>query len=45
MKKFVDKVIAKIAFASAVSGAGAASTWNTYQPKEPEILTEKAIKG
>jgi cyclic lactone autoinducer peptide len=39
--KTISKLIAAIALKAAVSAAGAASDWCTYQPKEPEIL--KAI--
>lgn len=38
MKKIIGKIIAKSAMASAKVAAGTASTWNTYQQKEPESL-------
>lgn len=37
MKK-LNEIVAKIALKAAISAAGAASDWSTYQPKEPEIL-------
>jgi cyclic lactone autoinducer peptide len=39
MKK-ISQIIAKLAFNAAVSAAGSASDWCTYQPKEPEILKD-----
>lgn len=38
VKKVIGKIIAKSAMASAKAAAGTASTWNTYQPKEPVSL-------
>ena len=38
MKNKVLKMASKIILEIAKSAAGAASEWNTYQPKEPEIL-------
>lgn len=35
--KILDKALAKIALISAKSGAGMASMWNAYQPKEPDM--------
>jgi len=42
MKK-ISKLIADIALFAAKSAAGAASQWNTYQPKEPALL-KKLVK-
>lgn len=42
MKK-IAKLVADIALKAAKSAAGAASDWNTYQPKEPAML-KKLIK-
>lgn len=36
--KIVETIAAKLARLSAQTGAGFASTWNAYQPKEPKIL-------
>lgn len=36
----ICKIIAALALYSAKSAAGAASTWNSYQPKEPANLKE-----
>ena len=33
----LDKALAKLARVSANSGAGMASMWNAYQPKEPDM--------
>ncbi len=38
MVSFFEKVLANFAFFSALSGGGAASFWNAYQPKEPMII-------
>lgn len=38
MKEKMLKRLANILFKIAVSASGAASDWNVYQPKEPEIL-------
>lgn len=35
--KVIENVIAKIALTSAKMGAGSASIWYTYQPKEPDM--------
>ena len=35
--KLVEKILAKLALASAHTGAGLASIWNAYQPKEPDM--------
>lgn len=36
--KFVETLLAKLALVSANTGAGFASMWSAYQPKEPEVL-------
>ena len=36
--KFVETLLAKLALVSAHSGAGFASMWSAYQPKEPEMF-------
>lgn len=36
--KFVDNALAKLALVSAQTGAGLASIWNAYQPKQPEMV-------
>ena len=41
--KIIDRIITTIAMKAAKSAAGAASDWNTYQPKEPASL-RKVIK-
>ena len=38
MKELLNKAIAKIVHATAICGAGEASMWNIYQPKEPAAL-------
>lgn len=38
MKEKVAKMLATIAHKTAVSACGAASNWNSYQPKEPAAL-------
>mgnify|MGYP003293298796 CR=1 FL=1 len=38
MVKLIGKMIAGAAYKSAVAGAGLASIWNVYQPKEPKCL-------
>ncbi len=38
MKEKVAKMLAKFAHKTAASACGAASNWNTYQPKEPAAL-------
>lgn len=43
MKKRIAKIIADIAWKTAVATAGAASGWNAYQPKEPTAL-KKLLK-
>ena len=35
--KYVENVVAKLALMSARAGAGSASLWFTYQPKEPDM--------
>ena len=35
--KIVENVLAKLAVVSARSGAGSASLWYSYQPKEPDM--------
>lgn len=35
--KLVENALAKLALVSAKSGAGMASMWNAYQPKEPDM--------
>ena len=41
MFKFFEKLIADLAYQSALAGAGLASVWNVYQPKEPKSLSDK----
>ncbi len=41
MIKILGKMIAGAAYKSAVAGAGLASVWNVYQPKEPKRLTRR----
>ena len=36
--KLFDKALAKLAAIAASTGAGSASLWNLYQPKEPETI-------
>lgn len=38
VKKCVLGIVAKISMQTAKSACGAASWWDCYQPKEPEIL-------
>ena len=38
--KFVETIMAKLALSSANFGAGLASAWSAYQPKEPEMKKE-----
>ena len=35
--KIVENVLAKLALVSARVGAGSASLWYSYQPKEPDM--------
>lgn len=35
--KIVENALAKIALTSAQAGAGSASLWFAYQPKEPDM--------
>lgn len=39
--KFFEAILAKLALVSAYSGAGLASSWNAYQPKEPAFKKKK----
>lgn len=41
MANFFGKVIARVAYRSAVAAAGMASFWNVYQPKEPKSLRRR----
>lgn len=34
----LDNIIAKLALIAASMGAGTASVWNNYQPKEPKNI-------
>ena len=43
MKKTIAKLIANISKRAAISAHGAASNWNTYQPKEPAAI-KKIVK-
>lgn len=38
MKKKIAKLAADVALKTAILASGAASWWNTYQPKEPVAL-------
>ncbi len=40
MIDFIYRIFASLAMYSAISGSGAASNWNTYQPKEPAKIKE-----
>jgi len=42
MKETMAKLVAKLALNTAISACGAASNWNTYQPKEPAALKQMA---
>ena len=44
MKAKFNSWVAKLAMKTAISAAGAASFWNTYQPKEPAKLKDIAAK-
>lgn len=37
----IESILAKLALMSAYSGAGLASSWNAYQPKEPDFKRKK----
>lgn len=39
--KFFEKLLAELAAFAASAGAGTASFWNTYQPKEPKNKSRK----
>lgn len=41
MLKFLEGVLAELARMAAMMGAGTASLWNGYQPKEPQILQKR----
>ena len=41
MLKFFEKILAELALVSAGVGAGLASVWNVYQPKEPKNISKK----
>lgn len=41
MIKLIGKIIAGAAYSSAMAGAGLASIWNVYQPKEPKSLRRR----
>ena len=36
--KIIEAILAQLALWSAQSGAGLASSWNAYQPKEPKNI-------
>ena len=40
--KFVETILAKLAVKSATVGAGLASSWSAYQPKQPDM--KKIVK-
>lgn len=42
MKEIIAKLIFGISKRVAISAHGAASNWNTYQPKEPAVLKKIA---
>ena len=37
---FFEKLLAELAALAASVGAGSASIWNTYQPKEPKNMAK-----
>ncbi len=41
LKKATLKTVAKVALVTAKKAAGAASWWDAYQPKEPQIMSYK----
>ena len=44
MKRKFNHLVALVALKTAKASAGAASLWNTFQPKEPAQLREIANK-
>ncbi len=44
MRNIMAKKAAEVVLKAAKSAAGAASEWNTYQPKEPAMLKAIAKK-
>ena len=37
---FFEKLLAELAALAAAEGAGSASIWNSYQPKEPKKIAK-----